>query len=191
MEFLLFATVLIGIFFFMIYMPTTILVKKFDKKDEYESLLIFLAASLLFALLTYLFANFYVLKSTELLHVVKCDFLANMNCVFNGELSREIVPAFDIYMMVFMEILLGFTYAYYVTVNINDYKSKSRRTLTMILFFTVAVVSSLISITVMNDLVFTAGLKYISLFISNVYVVLPLFYLFILKYRYSCQAKKK
>jgi len=173
----------------MLYLPTNLLVKKFDNKDEYESFFLFIAFSLLFVLLTYLYANFYVLKSTSLDTAIRCDYLANMNCLFNKTLSRSISPTIDTYCMIFMQILIGFAYAYFVTININDYKVKERRVINQVIFFIIAVTSSLISITIMGEVAFTSGIKYIALFIGNAYIVLPLFYMCILTVRYINQEK--
>ena len=185
MEFLLFTLLLIAVFCFMVYLPTNLLVKKFDNKDEYESLLLFIAMSLLFVLLTYLYANFYVLKSTAIDTAINCDYIANMNCLFNKTLAREIVPTIDTFCMIFMQILIGFIYAYFVAVNINDYKAKERRLINLVIFFIVSVVASLINITIMGDVAFSGGVKYISLFIGNSYIVLPLFYMCILAAKYN------
>ena len=191
MEFLIFTMLLIIVFCFMVYLPTNLLVKKFDNKDEYESLLLFIAVSLLFVLLTYLYANFYVLKSSVAASPIACDYLANMNCLFTETLSREISPTIDVFCMIFMQLTIGFAYAYFVAVNINDYKAKERRIVNLVIFFMVAVVSSLISITVMGDVAFISGVKYISLFISNAYIVLPLFYMCIIAIKYSKNLKNK
>jgi hypothetical protein len=191
MEFLIFTMLLVMIFCFMVYLPTSLLVKKFDNKDEYESLLLFIAVSLIFTLLTYLYANFYLLKSTMLTSPVACDYLANMNCLFNKDLARELGPTIDTYCMIFMQLLVSFAYTYFVAVNINDYKAKERRVINLIVFFIVSVAASLISITVMGDVAFVSGIKYISLFISNAYIVLPLFYMLILAFKYSKRIKDK
>lgn len=184
MELVFFVSILLGIFFIMLYFPTSIFVsKKSGRKDSHESILVFVAASILFILLTYLFASFYLLKSQLLTYPVPCDTIGNLNCLINNDMIRELRPSFMVFVMIFLELIISYAYVYYVNYCVNSYKDRSRVLMGIILFFVVSLVGTLINFYMINKIAFGGGVKYITLLAVNPYIVLPVFYLAIMLYK--------
>lgn len=182
--------ILVFSFFFIVYIPTTLFLKsKKKKKKDYESLIVFLAASLLYLLLTYICVNFYELKSVE--KVTECTVLANMNCLFSDTLPRVIRPEFSIFMVLFTQLIVMGTYAYYTVKNVMSYSSRLRVIINLVVFFLVSIMASVLHYFVLYDSAFVSGLKYITLFSANAYAVLPFMYLIILTYLNRDQLKAK
>lgn len=170
--------ILVIIFAFFIYLPTHYLVKKqVDKKDEYESLLIFISMSLLFLLFCYLVSSYYLLNSVT--GVTECNGILNLVCTLNSTLFLQVETSLKIYVMIFLELIIYFTYSYFSVLLVCNYRNKKRRVMNMFLFFIVSIVATLIHVAVLSDVAFVGGVEYISLFALNVYFVLPLFYMLI------------
>lgn len=170
--------ILAVIFCLFVYLPTHCLSKKQkEKNDEYESLLIFISMTFLFLLFVYLVSSYYLLNATT--GVTTCDSILNLVCTLNSTLYLKVDASLKVYIMIFLQLIMYFTYSYFSVLLVCNYRNKPRRNLNMFLFFIVSIVASLIHTAVLSDVAFVNGVKYISLFISNVYFVLPLFYLII------------
>lgn len=190
MEIVVLILFLIAAFFFIVFIPTILFFKgRKVKHNKYESLIVFLAAALLYLLLTYLCVNFYELKSIE--KVTECTVLANMNCFFSDTLPKVIKPELSIYMVLFTQLIVMITFAYYTAINVMSYSSKIRIVVNLVIFFLVSIVASILHCFVLFDSAFVSGLKYITLFSANAYVVLPFMYLVILTYLNRDQLKTK
>ena len=190
MEIIVLILILVASFFFVVYIPTTLFLKgKKTKKKNYESLIIFVAASLLYLLLTYICVNFYELKAVE--EVTECTAFANMNCIFSDTLPKVIRPELSIYMVLFTQLILMGTYAYYTAKNVVEYNNRIRIATNLTIFFLVSIVASIIHYFVLYDSAFVSGLKYITLFSANAYVVLPFMYLIVITYLNRDKLKAK
>lgn len=177
-------------FIFVVLVPTLLFLKdKKNKKIKYESIVLFLFSSLLYLLLTYLCVNFYLLKAVD--EVVECTTLANMNCLMYDLLDKAIKPELSIYMVLFVQLIIMGTYAYYTAICIMNYGSKLRVITTTIMYFLVSIVASIIHYYTLYDCAFVSGLKYITLFSANAYIVLPFIYLMIMTYLNRRQLKIK
>lgn len=171
----------IASFFFVVYIPTILFLRgKRKKKETYESLVVFIAASLLYLLLEYICVNFYSLKSIE--ETIKCTVFANMNCLFYETLPRVVRPELSVYMILFTQLIIMGTYAYYTAINIMNYNSKIRVAVNLMIFFLVSLVSSVLHYFVLYNIAFVSGLKYITLFSANAYIILPFMYLVVMTY---------
>lgn len=190
MELIVIVLLMLASFFFVVYIPTVLFLKgKKNKKKDYESLIVFVAASFLYLLLAYICVNFYELKAVE--ETVECSVLANMNCLFNEELPKVIRPELSIYMVLFTQLIVMVTYAYYTAISVMQYKSRIRITTNLILFFFVSIVASILHYFVLYDSAFVSGLKYITLFSANAYIILPFMYLVVMTYINRDQIKIK
>ena len=190
MEIIVLILILVASFFFVVYIPTTLFLKgKKTKKKNYESLIIFVAASLLYLLLTYICVNFYELKSVE--EVTECTAFANMNCIFSDTLPKVIRPELSIYMVLFTQLILMTTYAYYTVKYIMEHNDRVLEVVNLVIFFLVSIVASILHYFILYDSAFVSGLKYITLFSANAYAILPFMYLVIITYINRDQLKFK
>ena len=181
-----------GIFFVMLYMPTVLLVNnKHKKKDKHESILLFVAISMLFMLLSYLFASFFLLKSEPAGSIFGCDWFANFICIFNNDLTRIVNPSPAIYFMLLMQIAVSYWYSYFAYNSVVNYSDRARTLVGIVLFFIVAVGATILSVVVLYKVAFVGGLKYISLFLGNAYAILPLFYLMTIIYKNREKLRRK
>ncbi len=181
MEIVFFALLLVGIYFFMLYMPTSVLLGgKKSKKEDKESLLMFVAISLLMVLLTYLFANFYLLNAST--GTVQCDSIANLSCLLHDRVNKVINPSLNLGVMLFIQIAISYGFTYYIAYQISSFKSGARRMLGITLFYATTLVMSMLHLMVLYEVAFTSGLKYVGLFVANAYVLMPLVYLVLLAY---------
>lgn len=190
MELIIFIAILIASFCFVVYIPTTLFLRDVKvKRKGKENLLTFIAFSLMFLLLSYICVGFYSLKSVG--EVTECSVLSNMNCLFYDTLPRVIRPDLSIYMVLLTQLILMVAYAYYTVKKIMEYNNKVRVATNLFIFFFVAIVASILHYFVLYDSAFVSGLKYITLFSANAYIILPFMYLVIITYVNRDQLKSK
>ncbi len=184
MEYLILFLVLLSCFFFMLFIPTILLLKekgRKKKKNKNENLIIYGASTLVFLILIYMFSSYYHLNAVSKPYV-ECSVLANINCMFSNNLAKEIRPSFTIYLVFFTQLLVMFAFSYYTAQNITKYRSVSRRTVNLILFFLVGISSSITHYFVLYDVAFVSGLKYVTIICANAYATLPFMFLLFLSY---------
>ena len=190
MEITILMIILISVFFFVVYIPTVLLLKDAKaKRKRKESLLMFIAFSLMFLLLSYICVSFYELKSIG--EVTECSVLANVNCLFFDKLPRVIKPDLSIYMVLFTQLILMTTYAYYTVKYIMEHNDRVLEVVNLVIFFLVSIVASILHYFILYDSAFVSGLKYITLFSANAYAILPFMYLVIITYINRDQLKFK
>ncbi len=190
MEITILMIILISVFFFVVYIPTVLLLKDAKaKRKRKESLLMFIAFSLMFLLLSYICVSFYELKSIG--EVTECSVLANVNCLFFDTLPRVIKPDLSIYMVLFTQLILMTTYAYYTVKYIMEHNDRVLEVVNLVIFFLVSIVASILHYFILYDSAFVSGLKYITLFSANAYAILPFMYLVIITYINRDQLKFK
>ena len=190
MEITILMIILISVFFFVVYIPTVLLLKDAKaKRKRKESLLMFIAFSLMFLLLSYICVSFYELKSIG--EVTECSVLANVNCLFFDTLPRVIKPDLSIYMVLFTQLILMTTYAYYTVKYIMEHNDRVLEVVNLVIFFLVSIVASILHYFILYDSAFVSGLKYITLFSANSYAILPFMYLVIITYINRDQLKFK
>lgn len=190
MEITILMIILISVFFFVVYIPTVLLLKDAKaKRKRKESLLMFIAISLMFLLLSYICVSFYELKSIG--EVTECSVLANVNCLFFDTLPRVIKPDLSIYMVLFTQLILMTTYAYYTVKYIMEHNDRVLEVVNLVIFFLVSIVASILHYFILYDSAFVSGLKYITLFSANAYAILPFMYLVIITYINRDQLKFK
>lgn len=190
MEITILMIILISVFFFVVYIPTVLLLKDAKaKRKRKESLLMFIAFSLMFLLLSYICVSFYELKSIG--EVAECSVLANVNCLFFDTLPRVIKPDLSIYMVLFTQLILMTTYAYYTVKYIMEHNDRVLEVVNLVIFFLVSIVASILHYFILYDSAFVSGLKYITLFSANAYAILPFMYLVIITYINRDQLKFK
>ena len=190
MEITILMIILISVFFFVVYIPTVLLLKDAKaKRKRKESLLMFIAFSLMFLLLSYICVSFYELKSIG--EVTECSVLANVNCLFFDTLPRVIKPDLSIYMVLFTQLILMTTYAYYTVKYIIEHNDRVLEVVNLVIFFLVSIVASILHYFILYDSAFVSGLKYITLFSANAYAILPFMYLVIITYINRDQLKFK
>lgn len=190
MEITILMIILISVFFFVVYIPTVLLLKDAKaKRKRKESLLMFIAFSLMFLLLSYICVSFYELKSIG--EVTECSVLVNVNCLFFDTLPRVIKPDLSIYMVLFTQLILMTTYAYYTVKYIMEHNDRVLEVVNLVIFFLVSIVASILHYFILYDSAFVSGLKYITLFSANAYAILPFMYLVIITYINRDQLKFK
>lgn len=183
MEIVIFLVVLLLVFFLLIYFPTHYWIRREKRRnDEYESLLLFIAISLLFLLINYLCCNYYLLNSRKA--VSSCVGMFNLVCMLNSTLHFQIVVSLKVYIMITLQLILYFAYAYFVVCNVCKYRSARRRVLNLILFFSVCVIITLNHMIVLSNVLFGDGLEYVSLLLLHAYLTIPCFYFLSLVARY-------
>lgn len=174
--------VLLLSFLYIVYVPTILFNKNTKiKRTRESSFTLFLGASLLFLVLTYMCANFYELKAVNESINCSTSFL-NYHCIFHTNMSKIIKPDITIYMIAILQILITIAYAYVTAKSVLNIRKVKKAVLVCSLFFITGFLSSFIHYIIINDALFASNLNWLSCIFSNTYITLPIIYLVIISY---------
>lgn len=182
MIYIIICFVLLLSFLYIVYVPTVLFNKNTKiKRTRESSFTLFLGASLLFLVLTYMCANFYELKAVN--ESINCSTsFSNYHCIFYTNMSKTIKPDITVYMIAILQILITIAYAYVTAKSVLNIRKVKKAVLVCSLFFITGFLSSFIHYIIINDALFASNLNWLSCVFSNTYITLPIIYLVIISY---------